>query len=156
MVQQQLLRVANLIGYGTFILMTAYSLLMLPDLPQQVAIHFNIAGEADNWGSKYVLLLIPVIVLFMTLAMEAVEKHPEWHNYPASKTKANEQAMYKISQRTMNLVKNAILLIFSLLQLEMIRSATTENTSIGAAFFVLLLTVVVAPLIWHFASMRKL
>lgn len=156
MAQQRLLRVTNLIGYGTFILVTVYALFILPDLPQQVAVHFNMAGEADNWGSKYILLLMPVIVLFMALAMEAVEKHPEWHNYPASKTKENEQAMYNISQRTINLVKNAILLIFSLLQLEMIRSATTENTSIGAAFFVLLLVVVVAPIVWHFASMRKL
>ena len=156
MAQQRFLRVTNLIGYGTFTFVTVYALFILPDLPQQVAIHFNIAGEADNWGSKYILLLMPVIVLFMALAMEAVEKHPEWHTYPASKTKENEQAMYSISQRTMNLVKNAILLIFSLLQLEMIRSATTENTSIGAAFFVLLLAVVVAPIVWHFASMRKL
>lgn len=39
-------------------------------LPDQIPIHFNVAGEIDNYGGKYFIFLFPGIILFMILLAE--------------------------------------------------------------------------------------
>ena len=38
-------------------------LILLPQLPDQIPLHWNIQGEVDQYGSKYTTLLLPVFVL---------------------------------------------------------------------------------------------
>ena len=116
-------KVANIVGYGVFIIGIIYSIIYLPSLPAEVPIHFNIGGEVDGWGSKYTLLLLPFIGIVSFLALEAVEKRPHIHNYPSSLDENNVYQHYALSIRTANLVKNGTLVIFGLLQFEIVQSA---------------------------------
>ncbi len=52
------------------ILIFVLSIIMAPALPDRVPTHWNIRGEIDGWGSKYVnLFLMPSIALFVYLLM---------------------------------------------------------------------------------------
>ncbi len=149
-------KVANIIGYGIFIGSTIYSIISLATLPSEVPIHFNLAGEADGWGSKYVLLILPLIGLFSILALEAVEKRPHMHNYPQHINETNVHQFYGISIRTMNLVKNGMLLTFGLIQLEMVQSAKEASFALGSLLLPFVIVVVVTPIAWHIYSMMKI
>ena len=149
-------KIANIIGYVMFIGCTIYSLVNLAILPSEVPIHFNLAGEADGWGSKYVLLILPLIGLFSILALEAVEKRPHMHNYPAHINETNVHQFYGISVRTTNLVKNGVLLTFGLLQLEMVQSAKEASFAFGSLLLPLVLVAVFVPIVWHIYSMVQI
>lgn len=45
----------------------AYALYLYPSLPAQIPIHFNIKGEADGWGAKESIFLMPSIMGFVSL-----------------------------------------------------------------------------------------
>ena len=149
-------KVANIVGYGIFIAGIIYSIINLATLPQQVPIHFNIAGEADGWGSKYILLLLPFIGIVTTLALEAVEKRPHIHNYSSRMNENNVYQFYAISIRSLNLVKNGTLLIFGLLQIEMVQTAREADFTFGNIMMGLLVILIVLPILWHVISISKL
>ena len=149
-------KIANIIGYGIFIGSAIYSILSLPILPSEVPIHFNLAGEVDGWGSKYFLLILPIIGFFSILALEAVEKRPHIHNYPTHINETNVHQFYRISIRSMNLVKNGMLLTFGLLQLEMVQSAKEASFALGSLLLPLLLLAVFVPIAWHIYSIVQI
>ncbi len=65
-----------------------FTLAALASLPERVPIHWNLAGEADRWGSKYELLFLPVLQLllagFLLLwpRLDPARKGP-WRAWPA-------------------------------------------------------------------------
>jgi uncharacterized membrane protein len=51
-------------------LVFAFSFVMIPALPDRVPTHWNIQGEVNGWGSKYInLFLAPGIALFFYILM---------------------------------------------------------------------------------------
>ena len=151
----RLQKVANIVGYGIFIAGIIYSIINLATLPQQVPIHFNIAGEADGWGSKYFLLVLPFITIVTTLALEAVEKRPHIHNHSYRLNENNVYQFYAISIRSLNLVKNGTLIIFGILQFEMVQTAREADFTLGYVMMGLFLILLVLPILWHIISISK-
>ena len=149
-------KIANAVGYGIFIVGVLYSFVSLTTLPSEVPIHFNFAGEADGWGSKYVLLVLPLIGIVTVLALEAVEKRPHIHNYPHYVNEANVRQFYEVSVRTSNLIKNGTLLIFGLIQIEIVQSAKEAPFTFGVTLGGIIALVLVVPIVWHLYSSIQL
>lgn len=62
-------RIINTVIFAVALLSTIVALQFLPDI---VPTHFDIGGVADDWGSKYTLLMTPVIILAMQLVGEGL------------------------------------------------------------------------------------
>lgn len=59
-------------------------------LPNPVAIHYNLSGKPDRWGSPTTLLIIPGLVFFLLGLLWATEKiHPDLMNFPGPRTPEN-------------------------------------------------------------------
>ncbi|MGM9944188.1 MAG: DUF1648 domain-containing protein [Lysinibacillus sp.] len=99
-------KLANIIGIASIVGMILYIALNWSALPDTVPIHFNAAGEVDSWGSKWLIFFLPTIAIALYLFMEAIEKRPHTHNYPARLTEQNAAQFYKESRQAMNLTKN--------------------------------------------------
>lgn len=56
-----------------------YFLIVYGQLPDELPIHWNIQGEADDYGPKYVLPLIHVAVYFLLLILPKID--PRKKNY---------------------------------------------------------------------------
>ena len=149
-------KIANAVGYGVFIVGVLYSIISLSTLPSEVPIHFNFVGEADGWGSKYVLLVLPLIGIVTVLALEAVEKRPHIHNYPQYMNEANVRQFYEVSVRTSNLIKNGTLLIFGLLQIEIVQSAKSAQFTFGVTLVRVIVVALFVPIGWHIYSSIQL
>ncbi|MFM7839197.1 MAG: DUF1648 domain-containing protein, partial [Chitinophagaceae bacterium] len=56
----------------------AYAGYLYPFLPEQIPVHFNLQGEADNWSGKACIFFSPVILglvsLFSFLLMTNIKK----------------------------------------------------------------------------------
>ncbi len=48
------------------------SLIILPIIPDTIPAHYNSAWEIDRWGSKYELLIIPIMTILFTLIISLI------------------------------------------------------------------------------------
>lgn len=70
-------------------------------LPETVATHFNIAGEADDWGPRGSVWLLVGIFTAMNLGMSFLSRHPRAFNYPVTITEGNAQGLYRAGEQLM-------------------------------------------------------
>jgi hypothetical protein len=64
------------------VVLTAWGLIMVwqsyPDLPDQVPIHFNLTGRPDQWGSRSLIWLLPVLGVVLYASLSALS----WSDLP--------------------------------------------------------------------------
>ncbi|MGR3205093.1 DUF1648 domain-containing protein [Bacillus glycinifermentans] len=103
-------------------------------LPEEVPVHYGVLGEADRWGSKWELIILPGIGMFILLLMTLLEKHPEIHNYPKRLNEANAERFYLHSRKLINQLKNVCIIIFSFILLESVSIALGWGSGFGKWF----------------------
>ena len=109
--------------------------------------HYNAQGEVDRMGSKFELLLLPGIGLFMIITMQFFERNPEMHNYPQRFNQSNAEQFYLQSRKLVNLLKNICLIIFSLLVFESVSIALDWWNGFGRSLLPLILIGTFIPII---------
>ena len=108
-----------------------YSIVQWNVLPNQVPAHFNGAGEVDRYGSKWMLLLLPLIGMGMFGILDFLERHPQWHNYPQRLNERNARQFYQNSRILLNRVKNISVVLFAYIQLEVVWVALQKRTELS-------------------------
>ncbi|GFI22573.1 immunity protein SdpI [Lachnospiraceae bacterium] len=62
--------------YNTLMLIPiAVTLIGLHYLPERIPTHYNLANQADRWGSKYELLAFPILVVFFGIFMRVLANY---------------------------------------------------------------------------------
>lgn len=121
----------DLVGYLFFIGSVLLLVVVWSHLPDQVPAHFNFKGEVDRYGSKYELIILPVIGLFTMLLLLTFEKHPEMHNYPKRFNESNAAQFYLHSRKMLNQLKNITLILFAILPFESVSMALGWTEGMG-------------------------
>lgn len=93
------------------LVITAWLLVRYPSLPDVVATHVDVAGQADDWGPRWSVLVLAGVMLLMSLGVGALSTRPRSFNYPMEITASNAQAVYREGERV---------LVWTLLGLQMI------------------------------------
>lgn len=140
-------KIIDVIGICVFVLSLIYALISWPTLPDKIPGHFNGLGEVDRWGSKYEIIILPIIGLFIFVLMSLFEKAPHMHNYPKRLNESNVEQFYLNSRMMLNMTKNSCLIIFGVLIVQIIRVAKGEVYSLGGWFLPVFLLLVFVPLI---------
>ncbi|GGA74941.1 DUF1648 domain-containing protein [Ornithinibacillus halotolerans] len=125
-------------------------------LPPEVPAHYNALGEVDRWGSKYELLILPIVGGFLFLMMQVFEKYPEMHNYPSRLNESNAEQFYLLSRKLLNQLKNISLILFSLLAFESVSIAMEWNNGFGVWFLPLLIVGTGIPIVMTLLRQRKI
>lgn len=121
----------DLVGYLFFIGSVLLLVVVWSHLPDQVPAHFNFKGEVDRYGSKYELIILPVIGLFTMLLLLTFEKHPEMHNYPKRFNESNAAQFYLHSRKMLNQLKNITLILVAILPFESVSMALGWTEGMG-------------------------
>lgn len=149
-------RVANLIGIFALTAMVAMIIFQWSSLPDSVPAHFGANGEVDRWGSKWELLILPVLGIVLHLFMQMVEVRPHVHNYPARLNDANREAFYYHSRKMLNLVKNICTLLFAYTAWRVLLIAKGEATDLGMIPFSFLLILLFGTVLWAVIGMSRI
>jgi hypothetical protein len=72
---------AGLSALLLFVLWTG-SALALMQLPASVAVHYNLQGRPDRYGSPLVMLLMPLLGTLMYFGFGRLARYPHRFNYP--------------------------------------------------------------------------
>lgn len=131
-----------------------FSVLSLVDawtmLPAEVPAHYNIVGEVDRWGSKWEILITPIIAIFMWISMTVLEKYPHVYNY-LNLRKDNVHFQYLNARLMLHVIKNIIVLLFVYITWNNIQVALEKSESLSSYFPFVFLGAIFIPMIFFIA-----
>lgn len=119
-------------------------------IPESIAIHFT-NNTPNNWGSKYTLLLMPILSIFVWFLIDLLVKKPERMNY-VNLTEANKEIQFARAEKVMILIQNFSFLFFILANESFLRNTVGMESNIPFVISLTLLALCfIAPiyfLIW--------
>jgi uncharacterized membrane protein len=120
-----------------------YAALAIGSLPETVPTHFNFAGEADSFGSKHILWMLPVIATILVGLMSVVKMHPDYLNMPFRITGENRERQTNLAYGLLSSIACVIPLLFAF-----IIYSTAQHVEYGTFDFpiVLVLAAVFVPI----------
>ena len=80
---------SKILSLAIIIAITVIALYCVLSGPETIILHWNIGGEADSYGSKYLILTLPVISLIIFLLIVNQEKHPYDTSLMSEKSRKN-------------------------------------------------------------------
>jgi len=149
-------RIWDIIGYVSYIGAILFLIFLWGDLPSEVPAHYNAAGDVDRWGSKWELVILPGIGLFLLLFLNLFEKYPEWHNYPKRFNASNAAQFYLVSRQLINQLKNLSLIMFAVILYQSIAIALGWSEELGTMLISLLVGSLLIPIIITWLKFRKI
>ncbi|MEX0313756.1 MAG: DUF1648 domain-containing protein [Allomuricauda sp.] len=86
------------------------------DLPETIPTHFNLKGEADGFGHKSTLWIIPIIstALYFGLGFFVTRMKPYNMNFPVKVTEKNAPELYALGIRMLAVMNLATVVAFLL------------------------------------------
>jgi uncharacterized membrane protein len=74
-------------------------------LPAVIPVHFDLVGQADGWGPRFLIGIGPLLGLMLTLALTIQGRHPHTCNYPVALTEQNRLIQYRIARTILGWLK---------------------------------------------------
>ena len=80
---------SKIISLAIIIAITIIALYCVLNGPETIILHWNISGEADSYGHKYLILAHPAISIIVFLLIVNQEKHPYDTSLVSEKSRKN-------------------------------------------------------------------
>lgn len=100
------LKLLDIAGVASIVAGMLLLIVFWRDMPDSVPIHFNIQGEPDGWGSKYSLIMVPIIAIGLFALCTVLEDKTKFYNIPFKITEDNAQIQYQLARSMINVTKN--------------------------------------------------
>ncbi|TAH63883.1 MAG: DUF1648 domain-containing protein, partial [Anaerolineaceae bacterium] len=81
-------------------------------IPDKVPGHYNAAGVIDRIGSKYELLITPIVGWLMYLGISAIERYPQFWNTGVTVTEENKERVYRVISNMVSTLKIIMVVVF--------------------------------------------
>ncbi len=147
--------VLEALGIWGIIMMVFLTVQYWDMLPSVIPTHFGPSGQADAWGGKEHILMLPVLGTLMYSFMALLSKYPHIYNYMCKITPENAAFQYGLAVALMNYLRTYLALLFSYLQYQTIFGALGRSDGLGAWFLPLTLVGSFVPVaIYIIASLR--
>ncbi len=110
--------------------MIVFTAMNYGQLSETIPTHFNASGEADAFGDKLNIWLLPGIGVAMFVLLFVVNKYPHMHNYMVNITEDNALKNYRLSTRIVRFTNLFIMFIFGLIYYSIVESAKSNNSNL--------------------------
>ncbi|MDG5788573.1 DUF1648 domain-containing protein [Evansella sp. AB-P1] len=142
-----MVRFLDITSILVFVGSVIFVVIMWSNVPDQVPAHFGFSGEVTRFGSKWELMIIPVVGLFLYLLLQFLESKPHLHNYPIKITETNAEDAYRISRSMVVVMKNIILIMFTVMMINSMIIAMEWGEGIGFVLLPLILLGTGVPIV---------
>jgi uncharacterized membrane protein len=119
---------------AVFAILAAY----WPRLPERVPTKFAMDGQIKDWGSRSLLLLVPLVALATYIALTILGRFPHLYSYPVTITSQNAERHYRLGRWMLATIKLAVLLLLAAVSLAVLHSAAYPDAAaaIGAVLII--------------------
>jgi uncharacterized membrane protein len=135
------------VAFAFLVTLISLPLIHLKDLPETIPVHFNATGQPDGYGNRSSLWILPLTGTFMYLMFTILEGFPQIYNYPVQITPENAVTQYRLATRLMRFLKTIILVTFSIISFQTIKTATRGAAGLGKVFLPVFLLLTFIPII---------
>lgn len=142
---------------GWFALATLWWLALMSyfKLPDTIPTHYNLAGEADSFGSKNTIFTLPILGAVVFVGMTVFNRYPHIFNYPTEITAENAPNQYTNATRMIRYLKLAVVLLFAFLVFKTSSVATGRTEGLGIEIYVVLFFLITLPMLFFVRQLMK-
>jgi uncharacterized membrane protein len=148
----QLLEIAALIA---LIILWGTAIYHYRSLPDTIPIHFNYKGEADNFGNKQTVWLLPGLGTGLFVLLTLINRIPHQFNYIIKITEGNAAFQYALAQRLLRYLKLIIICLFTFILRMMIWQTQGKDSSMNAWFLPIFLALILIPIVVYMYLSKK-
>ena len=131
-----------------FIFIWIYSFIYFSKLPETIPTHFNIKGEIDDYGSKYTLFILPMVVTFVFVLFRILYNYPHKFNYIVKITEEKAEKQYRLALRVMRIILMNIVILFGFIVTKVVDGANQKSSTLDWWFIPLLEISMIAPIVY--------
>lgn len=132
-----------------------YIVLNYTHLPESIPSHFDASGKTDGFESKSIIFMQPVITSIIYLIITILNRYPHTFNYLNPITAENALQQYTYATRTLRYLKLIVVSIFSFIEYQVVRTATSEVDGLGAWFLPITVVMLFIPIIYALLKAKK-
>lgn len=133
---------------GIYIVWVIFLVVNWPSIPAEVPAHFGIEGEITRWGSKWEMLILPVISGVLGFVLIWLRKHPEWYNMPVRITEQNAEFYYRLTRHLLMIISFVMVAGFAWLSYDIIQIAKGHSPFLEGWFMPTFLISMFAPIVY--------
>jgi hypothetical protein len=150
-------RALDIVGWVALAYTWFYLYSHFNDLPDQVPIHFNGAGEADEYGARTTLIFTPLIATMLYAFMTFLNRNPHLFNLPGHVQPHNIEWHYRLTSRLIRVLKLGLVVIFFYANYSSITIAKGQALAMPRFFLVIVVAMFLIPVITYLilASRKK-
>lgn len=123
-----------------------------PILPEKIPTHFDFLGRPDSYGSKKILVLLPIVSVVLFILLTLVAMRPDRMNLSVKITPENQEFIYGKAVQLMHLLRLVLTFIFWYLMNGTIRVALGKQTQLDSWVLWVFIAMPLASTIWFFIS----
>jgi uncharacterized membrane protein len=148
-------KLIEIAGWFLLLMIWLITIFAYKNLPGTIPTHFNIAGEADNYGASSTIFFMPVLGTVLFIGMTILNRFPHVFNYPVKITPDNALRQYTMATRLIRVLKFSILVLFILIISITASAALNNHPKLLIWFLPLTLAIVFIPLIFYIIKSFK-
>jgi len=118
-----------------------------PNLPNSIPIHFDIKGNANQYGEKHHIIFLALLSTFLFTCLTVLNRVPHLFNYTIPISSNNAEVQYSNATRMIRYIKIVIVFIFGLIAFKIIQAEAFSNTGLWIWFFPLTTSLIFLPLV---------
>ena len=124
-------------------------------LPTTIPTHFNALDQADDYGNKLTLLILPIFATIIYFAITQLNKYPHIFNYMIEINADNVEKQYTTATRMLRYLKLIILILFSFIILFTYLTSIGVTKGLGFWFLPLTFGLLLTPIIMSISKTFK-
>lgn len=139
-------KAVEIIGWVALLAIWVLVISNYSNLPDTIPTHYNGIGNADGFGNKTNILILPLIANILFVGITIINKFPYIFNYPTQITEENALRQYTNATRMLRFMKLILVILFGLITFKTIQGANGQSFGHGVWFLPLTLSLIFIPL----------
>lgn len=134
--------IAEIIGFVLILGIFGYLFMAVGDLPNEIAIHYDADGAADQWGDKMDIFKLPLMGLVIYVFATILQFFPKRWNVGVSPEHKNAEKVYRATKDMIVVLKVEIAAIFAYTTFVSVNQQPMNNTILGGGLLFMFATIV--------------
>jgi uncharacterized membrane protein len=142
-------------GWFLLIVLWLFVILTYDDLSETIPVHFDKSGQADRFGSKSSIFLLPIFATIIYSGLTILNKYPHLFNYIKEITNENALNQYTNATKMIRYLKLIIVFIFGLISILTVQNESRVMDELGKWFLPLILGLIFIPIFYFYLRSIK-
>ena len=135
----------EIMGYLLLVALWIFVIYSYASLPDQIPIHFNGVGKADDYRGKNSIFIFPIICTFLFLVVSLRGNNPEDFIYKVKITEENREALYRNQLNFIRVSKIMVSSLFLLISMKTTQLSKSGSEELGIGFLLLCAAIILLP-----------